>query len=199
MKSPGAQRSPRPALGEAPVGGVPRLAPGTTGPRLQVVIIRPGCFVLALLCLFTMRPASADDAMRREAGVRRHRGSDLSVYVPRGAGTPAAWLASGMPARLGRDRRGAPVCAGEVCQPRVAVPGHDPKFRGGRTDVVLALLSRSPLRPVSKVARYVADSNVRVDFSPSLGQTSERGWGRLVVSLRWRLDASNAPATRRAN
>ena len=116
------------------------------------------------------------------------------MYVPYGAGAPAAWLAGGMPAGELRPRRAAPVCAGEVCQPRVAVPGHDPTFRSGsRTDVVLALLSRSPLSPVSQVARYVAGSNVRVDFSSSLGQSGERGWGRLVVSMRWRLDASNRP------
>ncbi len=152
-----------------------------------------------LLCLFTAWPASADDAARRAGGVRRHRAADLSVFVPRGAGSPAAWLAGGMRAGVERSRRGAPACLGEVCQPRVAVPGHDPQFRGGRTDVVLALLSRSPLRPMSKLARHVASSNVRVDFSPNLGQSSERGWGRLVVTLRWRLDAANMPITRPVN
>jgi hypothetical protein len=162
--------------------------------RLLVVIVRIGCRVaLALLCLFTVTQALASDAPRREQAGARRRPPDLSVYVPHGAGAPAAWLVGGMPAGEVRRRRAAPVCAGEVCQPRVAVPGHDPAFRGGRTDVVLALLSRSPLRPVSQVARYVAGSNVRVDFSPGLGQSNERGWGRLVVSLRWRLDASNTP------
>lgn len=193
------RRSLHRALDEAPTGGVPGLAPEPRRPRLQGVIGRSGWLGLVMLCLFTTWPASADDAARRGAGVRRPRGPDLSVYVPRGAGSPAAWLAGGMPAGGARSRRGAPACAGEVCQPRVAVPGHDPQFRGGRTDVVLALLARSPLRPMSKVARYVASSNVRVDFSPSLGQSSERGWGRLVVSLRWRLDANNARVTRPVN
>lgn len=173
------------------------------------MIVRSGCrLALALLCLFTARPAQAGDAARRGpgAGLHRPRTPDLSVFVPHGAGAgaAAAWLAGGVaaggvPSDRGRGRRAAPACAGDVCQPRVAVPGHEPRFRGGRTDVFLALLSRSPLRPVSAIARQVADSNLRVDFSPSFGQSSERGWGRVVVSLRWRLDASNAPVARPVN
>ncbi len=155
---------------------------------------------LALLCLVMAGSAQAGDAPRRGSGWASHRSrADLSVFVPHGAGAAAAWLAGGMPAGPARGRRAAaPACAADVCQPLVSVPGHEPKFRGGRTDVVLALLSRSPLRPVSRMARSVADSNLRVDFSPSFGQ-SDRGWGRLVVSLRWRLDATNQPITRPAN
>lgn len=189
------RRSLPPMLDEAPAGGAPGLAPAPPRPRLKDVMRRSGWLGLVLLCLFTAWPASAADAARRAGGARRHP-ADLSVYVPRGAGTAAAWLAGGMRAGVERSRRGAPACAGEVCQPRVAVPGHDPKFRGGRTDVVLALLSRSPLSPMSKMARYMASSNVRVDFSPNLGQSSERGWGRLLVTLRWRLDANNMRVTR---
>lgn len=203
------QRSPRPVLGEAPAGGVPSLASEDLGPRLPCVLLpTAGRLALALLCMLTARVALAGDGPRRVAGAGLHRARtpDLSVFVPYGAGAAAAWLEGGMRSGpdggLRRARRAsgaAPACAAEVCQPRVAVPGHEPRFRGGRTDVILALLSRSPLRPVSGLARRLADSNVRVDFSPNLGGSSDRGWGRLVVTLRWRLDASNAPVARPVN
>jgi hypothetical protein len=92
-----------------------------------------------------------------------------------------------------RGPRLPPVCAGDVCQPRVAVPGLEPSFRSGnRTDAVLAMLAGSPFHAVSKVARAV--SNVRLDYSPANNVAGDRGWGKVVVSLRWRIDASGAPA-----
>lgn len=198
------QRSPPPVLGEAPAGAAPSLASEDAVPRLPCVLLLSGRRIaLVLLCMLTARVALAGDAPRRTAGFgfHRQRTPDLSVFVPYGAGAAAAWLEGGMPAVYDGPRRtrrasGAPACAAEVCQPRVAVPGHEPRFRGGRTDVVLALLSSTPLRPVSALARRMADSNVRVDFSPNLGGSGDRGWGRLVVTLRWRLDATNAPVAR---
>ena len=199
------QRSPPPVLGGAPAGGAASLASEDAVPRLPCVLLLSGCrLTLVLLCMLTARAALAGDAARRAAGVGLHgqRTPDLSVFVPYGAGAAAAWLEAGMPAvsdggpRRARRASSAPACAAEVCQPRVAIPGHEPTFRGGRTDVILALLSRSPLSSVSALARRMVDSNVRVDFSPNLGQSSDRGWGRLVVTLRWRLDATNAPVGR---
>lgn len=150
----------------------------------------------ALLALLVTAPALVGPG-RRDPGQcpLPQRVPDPSVpSVRRGAGVQAAWRPGATHSASEGDRPGAAACAGDVCQPRVAIPGRQPGLRASRTDAVLALLSRSPLEPVSRVARFLADGNVRVDFSPALGHAPERGWGHLVVSLRWQLGASSAPA-----
>lgn len=93
----------------------------------------------------------------------------------------------------------APACSGEVCQPRVAVPGFEPKLstRGKRTELVVALLGRARVEPLASVMWALAATGLRVDFTPGSfdrGLSSGRGgWGHLQVLLRWRLDADNEP------
>lgn len=148
--------------------------------------------MLALIWLLGVTSARADGAPTpTEVGARpARRAPDLSLFVRRAPGASSPWLTP--PAVPERGRRGAPVCAGDVCQPRVAIPGIEPGFRGSRTDAVLAMLAGSPFNPVSKAARTL--SNVRIDYSPATSSSGERGWGRVVLSLRWRIDASGAPA-----
>lgn len=169
------------------------LARRRAAPRLPYVILRAGLrLVLALSWLLVVTSARADDARAGASARIARRAPELSLFARRMPSPPAAggpWLSGARDA--GRGPRRPPICAGDVCQPRVAVPGLEPSFRGGRTDAVLAMLAGVPFPAVSKVARTI--SNVRVDYSPA-GAAGERGWGKLVVSLRWRIDASGAPA-----
>ncbi len=118
-----------------------------------------------------------------------HRLADPGALVARqGAALQASWLPQAVSLVQGRERTAGPACAAEVCQqPQFVIPGLH-AIRGSRTEAVLAFLSRSSFEPVSRAARFVAERNLRVDFYPASGH-AERGWGHLVVSLRWRLGA----------
>jgi hypothetical protein len=86
-------------------------------------------------------------------------------------------------------------CAGEVCAPRVAVPGFEPRFcaRGKRAEQVLGFLGRRE-GPIASAARAVSASGLRLDWTPPqlAGATARRGFGELLLVLRFRLDAANA-------
>jgi hypothetical protein len=91
-----------------------------------------------------------------------------------------------------------PACYDDVCQPRVAVPGVDPKFdiRGKRTEFALAVLDRLNVGPVSSLARAIAMTGVRLDYTPpQIGDTlsARTSFGSVNVFVRWRLDAFSAP------
>jgi hypothetical protein len=86
-----------------------------------------------------------------------------------------------------------------VCQPRVAVPGQDPRFstRGRRTDLALSMLQRTHVAGVASMARLLARTGLRLDYSPARldpARGLERnGWGEVHFGVRWRLDATNRP------
>jgi hypothetical protein len=90
-----------------------------------------------------------------------------------------------------------PPCAGDVCQPRVSVPGFEPKLemRGKRTELFLALLDHVHFEPIATLAWAIAATGVRLDYTPgamSDGPNYARGgWGRFQVYLSFRLDAAN--------
>lgn len=95
---------------------------------------------------------------------------------------------------------GAPACSGDICQPRVAVPGFEPRLsiRGKRTELVVKLLGRARVEPIATLVWALAATGLRVDFTPASfdsGSLSSGhgGWGHLQVLLRWRLDADNGP------
>lgn len=165
----------------------------SVAPSLPYVILRAGlCFVVALIWLVGASAARADGPPL-DPGVRllRRQGPDLSLFVRRAPETAAAWVTP--PSGSARSGRGPPVCVADVCQPRISVPGIEPNYRSGsRTDAVLAMLAGSPFGAVSRVARAL--SNVRLDYSPTMGVAGERGWGKVVLSLRWRIDAAGAPS-----
>jgi hypothetical protein len=89
--------------------------------------------------------------------------------------------------RGSQDPGGAPICLGDVCQPRVAVPGHEATFREQRTELFLSLLSRVPVEGIASLAARIAASNLRIDYTPANVTPDHRG-GRIIFSLRWRLD-----------
>lgn len=93
---------------------------------------------------------------------------------------------------------GAPACVGDVCQPRVAVPGYEPKLssRGKRTELAAHLLDRAHLEPLASISHFLVATGLRFEFTPAaLDRSTPRagGWGRAQLSLRWRVDASLHP------
>lgn len=90
-----------------------------------------------------------------------------------------------------RTSPGRPPCAGDVCQPVVAVPGFEPRWdaRGRRTELFLSMLARVDLGAASSVARWIAGTGVSVDCRmPDRAQALQ-----FNVSMRWRIGALGTP------
>lgn len=151
--------------------------------------------LLALAVLATSLPARAGDEGRRPAMPRLGLASARGALVAQ-APAPAA---SRQPSREEPEvelRRQGPVCLPEVCQLQASsLPGSGPLYRASRTDLVLGILSRAPIPALSTVAGYIANANLRVDFRPGEpgGAPGAHGWGKVMVTLRWKLDAENKP------
>jgi hypothetical protein len=124
-------------------------------------------------------------------------GLDAFPGRPGLAGTLAAVpLEAGEPA-------GPPPCIGDVCQPRVSVPGFEPRIdpRGRRTGLLVSALERMDAGFLAVIARSVATAGLRVDYRPPQTEPTVPGRpnnGRLDVHLRWRLDAWHGPVWRPA-
>jgi hypothetical protein len=108
-------------------------------------------------------------------------------------------VATPSPARADAGDEPPPPCAGEVCQPQVAVPGYEPRFstRGARTRLTLEALDALRLEPVATVAWWLAATGVRLDYTPAaLDAAANGGVGvaHFQVLMRWRMDAWGAPA-----
>ncbi len=128
----------------------------------------------------------------------------LSGSLRHAVGELPAWAVPGtLDATIGDLRAqapretGNPPCVGEVCQPRVAIPGHEPVFelRGGNGFFLLAA-ERFQLGPIVPVARALTASGLRVEYrAPRTGLPGSPSGGRgaLTVGFRWRLGAWNEP------
>ncbi len=84
-----------------------------------------------------------------------------------------------------------PLCALDVCQPVVNVPGFEPRWdvRGRRTELFLSLLDRMDLGAISSTARWIAATGVTVDYRlPDREQAIQ-----VDVYMRWRIDAFGTP------
>jgi hypothetical protein len=87
---------------------------------------------------------------------------------------------------------GLPICLAGVCQPRVALPGQTQSFADLRQDLFVTMMARAPLQPVSQLARLIASTNLVLDYrAPRQDPTmaAHGGWGKVMVVLRWKLDA----------
>lgn len=95
----------------------------------------------------------------------------------------------------------APPCIGDVCQPRVSVPGYEPRvsMRGKRTELAAHLLDRSHLEPLASVSHFLVATGLRLDFTPAALDRNPAlrngvGWGHVQLMLRWRIDALGKPS-----
>lgn len=90
-----------------------------------------------------------------------------------------------------------PACLGELCQPRVSVPGHELKFaRPSRTELAAVYLERANLEPFATVAWLLLASGLRFDYTPpEFGGPSQAPtrWGSVFVRVKFRVDADNVP------
>lgn len=102
------------------------------------------------------------------------------------------------------DETGSPPpCSGSVCQPQVALPGHQPRFTAGnaRTQLTLKALDAARLEPVATVAWWVAGTGLRFEYVSATTDAAATG-GRLglrhyQVVLGYRLDAFGDPESLR--
>lgn len=124
-------------------------------------------------------------------GIGRPSASSSAVLV-----LPAPRLA---PSRAG-DTDAAPPCVGDVCQPRVSVPGYEPRLstRGKRTELAAHLLDRAHLEPLARISHFLVATGLRFDFTPAALERSTLsrhagGWGHVQLMLRWRIDAFGQP------
>lgn len=104
------------------------------------------------------------------------------------------------PAAKGDGDAGQPACVADVCQPRVSVPGYEPRLsiRGKRTELAAHLLDRANLQPLASLTHLLVVTGLRFDYTPaaldrSALATRAGGWGSVGVTLRWRVDASLMP------
>jgi hypothetical protein len=103
------------------------------------------------------------------------------------------------PLRSADSGASTPVCVLDVCQPRVSVPGFEPKFSmsGRRTELALTYLDRIHLEPFATGAWWLVATGLRFDYTPGTNgnalQNAQGGRGRFQVLLRWRLDPANHP------
>lgn len=155
-------------------------------------MLRP---LLALSLLATSLPARAGDDARRPALPRLGLTSTRSALVAQ-ASAPAASRRPSLEEPEVQLRLQGPACLPEVCQLQASsMPESGPLYQVSRTDLVLGILSRAPIPALSTVAGYIANANVRVDFRPGEpgGTPGAHGWGKVMVTLRWKLDAENKP------
>jgi hypothetical protein len=143
-----------------------------------------------LAAVMAAGPPSAPPGASREGLLRA---PDLGIRSWPGAPAVAA---AGV-ARPGSDGAAAPPCLGDVCQPRVSVPGFEPRFsRPSRTELALAYLDRVRLEPFATIAWALVWSGLRLDYSPPVFEGSSQapaGWGTVFLRVKFRVDASNVP------
>jgi hypothetical protein len=142
----------------------------------------------------------------------------LCAALGAGAGEPslaapsAVSLAGGSEAPLLAERKLADVvggqrpapakemsssCVGEICAPRVTIPGREPPLiRPSRVDLAATYLARMDMNFLSKVARGLLTTGLRVEYTPPAftgASSAPTAWGTVFVRVRFRVDATNVP------
>lgn len=143
-----------------------------------------------LVAALAVGPPAAAVADLSRAALRR---ADLSIHfhpevVPRVPG-------SGFSGRA--EPATPPPCLGDVCQPRVSVPGYEPRYgRVHRTELVVLALERAHLEPFATIGWALVATGLRFDYTPVAfdgPNSGGHGWGSVFLRLRVRMDADNVP------
>jgi hypothetical protein len=117
---------------------------------------------------------------------------DLAFRLRAGAGAEGPLAVPAEP--RGRE---APPCLGDVCQPRVAVPGFEPRYgRARRSELLVLALTRARVEPLASIAWALTATGLRLDWTPAAldgPSAGGHGWGSVFLRLRLRLDAENQP------
>ena len=142
----------------------------------------------ALVTALAAGPASAPAA---PAGEALGRAPDLGIHPWRELPAPSG------PAPSSPAGAAAPPCLGEVCQPRVSVPGFDTGYsRASRTELAVAYLERARLEPFATIGWALLATGLRLDYSPPSFEGASRApqhWGTFFVRVKFRVDADNVP------
>jgi len=144
------------------------------------------------LALGAPAPSASGVAALSRTALRPH--ADLALRLRAGPLSGGA-LAAAPGARRGAD--GPPPCLGDVCQPRVSVPGYDPGYsRPHRSELFVLALTRAHIEPIATIAWALASTGLRFDWTPVAmdgPNSGGHGWGSVFLRLRLRLDADNVP------
>jgi hypothetical protein len=145
------------------------------------------CFALAVGA-----PTASGVAELSRTALRPH--PDLALRL--GIASPAEGPFEAAPGAR-RDEEGTPPCLGEICQPRVSVPGFDPAYtRPHRSELFVLALTRAHVEPIATIAWALVSTGVRLDWTPVAmdgPNSGGHGWGSVFLRLRLRLDAANVP------
>ena len=135
--------------------------------------------LVAALALGAPPSATVEDLSRAVIAIRAEEAPPLSGNLG--------------PARL--DIGAPPPCLGDVCQPRVSVPGYEPRYlRPSRTQFTALALERAHLEPFATIGWFLVETGIRLDYTPVMfdgPNSGGHGWGSALVRLRLRLDAYN--------
>jgi hypothetical protein len=149
-------------------------------------------FALLALALALGPPPAPGMAELSRAAFRRS--PDLALHLPGGESFEEA-LATPVGPR--RDRSRPPPCLGEVCQPRVSVPGFEPGYgRAHRSELFVLALTRAHVEPLATIAWALTATGLRLDWTPVAfdgPNAGGHGWGSVFLRLRLRIDAENVP------
>ncbi len=94
-----------------------------------------------------------------------------------------------------------PPCAGDFCQPQVALPGYTPRFtaRTARAQLAARTLDRIGLEPAASVAWWLASSGLRFEYTAPAADAAAnggtQGLGYYQLVLAHRIDAFGGLAT----
>lgn len=123
-----------------------------------------------------------------------HRGPDLTIHLRQDVVVPAL-LGPGASARA--ERATPPACLGDVCQPRVSVPGYEPRYgRAHRSELFVLALDRAHVEPFATIGWALVATGLRFDYTPVAfdgPNSGGHGWGSVFLRLRVRVDADNVP------
>jgi len=142
-----------------------------------------------LVGAFTFGPAPPAAELSRAA---LHRVPDLGIHArPVSGDGPIA-----VPARAPGEAA-TPACIGEVCQPRVTVPGFELGYaRPSRTELAVVYLERADLEPFATVGWLLLATGLRFDYVPPVFDEASQAparWGSVFVRVKFRIDADNKP------
>jgi hypothetical protein len=144
-----------------------------------------------LLAALTVGPPTTAVAELSHAAF--HRAPDLTVHARRPL--VPGFLDTGGPGQPGRAT--PPPCLGDVCQPRVSVPGYEPRYgRAHRSELFVMALERAHLEPFATIGWALVATGLRFDYTPVVfdgPNSGGHGWGSVFLRLRVRMDADNVP------
>lgn len=95
------------------------------------------------------------------------------------------------------DPSSPPPCLGDVCQPRVSVPGYEPRYgRLHRSELFVLALQRAHVEPIATLVWALVATGLRFDYTPVVfdgPNSGGHGWGSVFLRLRLRLGPDNVP------